>query len=380
MKNKAYTQAVMISDRVSLNDKTGPYWPTEGWRTSTPEAQGMHSVILAEMLGAFQERNVHSVAIVRNGYLVAEAYNQQTQFDIPQDVKSVTKSITSALTGIALSERKLKSIEQRVAEFFPVWSEDPVRSKIMIKHLLYMVSGLDWNNVNEQASTDMMYSADWIQSVLEHPSRAHPGTIFNYSNGDAHLLSAILHKATGESMFDYAKTHLFRPLGISNVNWNEDPQGHTIGAWAMALTLRDMAKLGYLYMKEGQWDGETIIPKPWIKETLIQRVTQNYANGTQGGYGYYWWLKSLAPGIVRNSKKPIETFYASGAGGQRIFVIPSLQLVVALTSNSMDVDMPEQLLHHVAKAIRSDKVLSDNAEATSKLNQAIETFKTAIDQ
>lgn len=362
--------------QVNENVKTtAEYWPTEGWRTSTPEAQGMFSGTLAKSLEMFSSGQVCSIAVVRNGHLVAEAYNSCTQADIPQDVKSVTKSITSALVGIALSERKLFSLDQRVTDFFPELASDPLKSKMAIKHLLSMTSGMDWDNSNEKSSTEMMYSSDWVQYILERPGYAEPGSLFNYSNGDAHLLSAIMHKATGESMFDYAKSRLFEPLGITEVSWNTDGRERTIGAWAMALTLRDMAKIGYLYMKQGQWEDQTIIPKTWIRDSLQSRVTLNYSNGTQGGYGLFWWTKTLPKGVVRGSKKQYNMFYASGSGGRRIFVVPELELIVTLTANSPDADMPEHLLLHVLQAIRSDKALPENQENFAKLEQAVQAFK-----
>lgn len=375
--NKSIPQVTINSDSISA--KTDNDWPTQGWKTSTPEVQGMNSAVLAKMLEVFRDQQVHSVAVIRNGHLVAEAYNEGTQADLPQDVKSVTKSVTSALIGIALSERKLISLDQRLAAFFPELESDPLKSKIMIKHLLNMTSGLTWNNENEQSSTEMMYSSDWVQNILERPAKNQPGAVFNYSNGDAHLLSAVLQKVTGESMFDYAKSRLFEPLGITDVNWNHDPGGCTIGAWALALTLRDMAKIGYLYLKEGQWEDKTIIPKSWIRESVTKRVFLNYSNGTQGGYGYYWWSKPLAQGLVRGSKKQHEVFYASGSGGRRIFVVPDLQLVVAATAHSADVDMPEQLLNHVVGAIRSDKPIQENSDASAGLGQAIGAFKMGLE-
>ena len=132
--NKTFPRISSNSDSISA--KTANDWPTQGWKTSTPEAQGMNSAALAKMLEVFRDQQVHSVAVIRNGHLVAEAYNESTQADLPQDVKSVTKSVTSALIGIALSERKLISLDQRLAAFFPELESDPLKSKIMLKHLL----------------------------------------------------------------------------------------------------------------------------------------------------------------------------------------------------------------------------------------------------
>jgi CubicO group peptidase (beta-lactamase class C family) len=342
---------------------------------TSPESQGMDSQALADAVDAFKDRNVISFTVIRNGCLVMEAYNGSVAADKLQDVRSITKAVMSALTGIAVAERKLQGIDQKVSEFFPEFAQDPLKSEMRIRHLLSMTSGLEWNNENEKSSIDMMHSSDWIQEILMQPAKTKPGTKFSYSNGDAHLLSAILQKATGESMFDYAKTRLFAPLGISNADWGYDPQGYSIGAWAMGLTLRDMAKLGWLFLKNGLWEGRSVIPKQWIAETLVNRVWLTYPDGRRGGYGYFWWTKPLAMGIRQGDTRQHETFYAAGAAGQRIFAVPELQLVVAMTANSPDVDMPEQLLNHAVRAIRSDMPLPADFGGMQQLNRAIESMK-----
>ncbi|WP_052487388.1 serine hydrolase domain-containing protein [Gordoniibacillus kamchatkensis] len=347
------TEAAGTSGPSAANADSLSYWPTEGWKVTSPEAQGMDSAAIERTIEAFRERQVRSVAVVRNGCLVAEHYSEGTGADKPQNMYSVTKSITSALAGIALADRKLKSVDQRLADFFPELNKHPLKSQIRIKHLLSMTSGLEWADDRNQSSEAMMYSPDWIRTVLEQPQQYPPGSKYNYSNGDAHLMSAVLHKATGQPLLDYAKSRLFAPLGITNVLWNSDPQGYSIGAWAMALTLRDMAKIGLLYLKGGLWEGRTVIPKRWIRESLMKRAWLNYPDGSQGGYGYFWWLKPLAPGLVQGQTKQYDTFYAAGSFGQRIFVVPALQLIVAATAYSSDVEMPEQLLNGIIQAIKS---------------------------
>ncbi|MEW9701035.1 serine hydrolase domain-containing protein [Paenibacillus sp. SI8] len=352
------------------------YWPTNGWRSATPESQGMDSAAIAETLEAFQDRNVQSLIIIRNGYVVAEAYNKHTQADIPQDMRSVTKSVNSALIGIAVSEQKINSVHRKLTDFFPEITKDPVQSTITIHHLLSMTSGLEWKDDQEESSSEMMYSDDWIEQIWKHPSIHQPGAAFNYSNGDAHLLSAVMQKATGETLFDYAKSRLFAPLGITDAKWNHDPQGYTIGAWALALTLRDMAKLGLLYLKQGVWDQTTVLPNEWIKESLTQRAYLNYRDGTRGGYGYYWWIKALNRGRFEGDTRRYDMFYASGSGGQRIFVVPELQLITAFTAKSSDVDMPEDLLRQIVLSVRSNRWIPESAEAAASLEQAIQSFKS----
>ncbi len=365
----------LVKPKVSLPVASEHYWPTEGWRTAAPEAQGLDSAHLAETIDTFSERNVNSMVIIRKGYIVAEAYREGLNEISLQDVKSVTKSFTSALTGIAIADNKLPgATAARVSDYFPEWSNVPLKGDVRVGHLLSMTSGLAWNNENEQSSHAMMAGENWVQVILNHSPKYAPGMAFNYSNGDAHLMSALLHKATGESLLDYAKSRLFAPLGIRLVNWNHDPQGHTIGSWSIGISARDMAKLGLLYMKDGEWEGKTIIPKGWIQESLVKRVILNHRDGLQGGYGYYWWSKPVSRALFDGDTKRYDAFYASGADGQRVFVVPELQLIVALTASSSDPEMPEQLLSSIIRAKRADKPLPEDAEAVAKLIAATQRF------
>lgn len=356
------------------------YFPTAGWRTTTPEAQGIDSETLAEALGAYKDHNLHSLVVVRNGYLVAEAYNKDYTADKLQELHSATKSVTSALTGIALSEKKLSGLETKASQFFPELASDPKKANMRVGHLLYMASGLDWNNENEQASLELMDSPDWLRYILSKPARSEPGTVFHYSNGDAHLMSGILQKATGQTLLDYAKPRLFEPLGITNTDWKKDPQGYSIGAWALSLTARDMAKVGLLYLNKGVWDGKPVLPPGWVDSSWEQNATQKFNDGTVGGYGYFWWTKPLAPDAAGAQWKQ-DVYFAAGSGGQRIYIVPGMKLIVAVTANNdSEAIMPEQLLLSVAKAVKSDKALPDSAEAEAKWNQAVQAFKTVKDK
>ncbi|AFC31418.1 putative beta-lactamase [Paenibacillus mucilaginosus 3016] len=354
-------------------------WPTAGWSTAEPERMGMDSGMLADTIRAFRDRGVRSLVVVRAGMLVAEAYGAGLQPGTPQDVRSVTKSIVSMLAGAALADGRLRSVEQRISDFYPELKNDPKTSQLRIKHLLSMTSGLAWNNAGDQSSIEMMHSEDWVQYILERPAIHMPGRVSTYSNGDAHLLSAVLQQAVGMPLADYAQARLFGPLGITDYRWNADPQGIAIGAWAMALTPRDMAKLGWLYLKGGEWDGARLLPKKWVRESLQRRIVHHYKDGRKGGYGYYWWLKPLVPGLTGgDSSKPspkLEAFYAAGSGGQRIFVIPALELVAAFTAESPDGEMPEELLNGIVRSIRSETPLQANPEAACRLTQAVSSFK-----
>ena len=298
---------------------TSTYWPAEGWISSTPEQQGMDSELLVEMLDDIQEReaNIHSVLIVRNGYMVLEAYFDPYDQDISHVVHSVTKSITSALVGISIREGYVDGVNQPVLNHFPertVSNLDPAKQAMTLEHLLNMTSGLSWPEVSSPYVSlsnpvrQMLRSQDFVQFVLDRPMNEEPGTSFNYNTGASHLLSAIIQETTGISTLSFAQKHLFRPLGISNVYWPSDPDGITSGGIGIRMTPRDMAKFGYLYLNKGIWDGEQVVPAEWTEaSTRKQTPSSGY-----GPYGYQWWIGP-------------EAYWALGFLGQRIVVIPAEQ-------------------------------------------------------
>jgi CubicO group peptidase (beta-lactamase class C family) len=353
------------------------YWPTKGWKSTPPEQQGMDSNTIANVVNTFKDHNLHSFVVVRNGYIVAEGYNSTSDVNKLHEQFSVTKSIVSALAGKAIAENKLKGTDTLVAEYLPQFRDDERKAKITLEQLLTMTSGLEWNNQQEASSIEMMGSPDWIQYMANKPVVTEPGTAFNYSNGVAHLLSAALQKATGQLTSDYAAKTLFAPLGITDTTWKQDPNGITIGGWGLSMTTRDLAKLGLLYLKEGTWEGHEVLPKQWIHSSISKKVAQKYADKTQGGYGYFWWIKQVGTEAPLNK----EMFYAAGSGGQRIFVVPDDGLVIAVNSaNDKEALMPEQFASYMVQAIKSDKPLSKNETGVSNLNSVLESMKQTSDQ
>lgn len=347
------------------------YWPTEGWRTSTPEQQGMDSELLVKMFDHIKQEdaNIHSVLIIRNGYIVAEAYFYPLRQDIKHKIHSCTKSFTSALVGIAIHEGYIDGVDHRVLDFFPertVANSDPRKQAMTLEHLLTMTSGLDWpelsvsysspTNVNEQ----MTQSQDWVQFVLDRPMVEEPGTAFNYNTGGSHLLSAIIHETTGMNALSFAQARLFEPLGISDVSWSSDPDGVSYGGDGILMTPRDMAKFGYLYLKGGVWDGQQIVPADWVEASATKHV-ETVVNIIPY-YGYQWW--------VHND----DTYAAFGYGGQYILVIPDLEMVVAFTGGLQRVDfgLPQLLVDNfIIPAAKSSEPLPENPQGAALLESRI---------
>ena len=339
------------------------YWPTDGWRMSAPEDQGMHSNVLADMLEKVQEsgHNIDSISIVRNGYLVSDAYFYPYPRDQKHVIHSCTKSIMSALIGIAVDKRYIKDVNQPIMAFFPNKTPlnlDERKQSITLENLLTMASGLkcrDSYRYKWVGLTEMRSSNDWIQYMLDLPMAEPPGQRFEYCNGASFLLSAIIQKTTHMKTLDFARKHLFGPLGISDIRWKTNPQGIDIGWGEMGLKPHDMAKIGWLYLNKGRWGNQQIIPAEWIEVS-----TRGHIEATLfSHYGYQWWVD--ADGY----------FMAVGYRGQFIFVVPDKNMVVVFTSylSGSDFFIPKQLLgRYIIPAAISTSPLPSNPDGKQRLD------------
>jgi CubicO group peptidase (beta-lactamase class C family) len=307
------------------------YWPTTGWRRTTPASQGMDGALLdaAREEASREGLALHGLLVVRHGFIVNEAYFPPYAPETTHELYSCTKSFLSALTGIAIQRGYLHGVTDPVLGFFPdrrFRHPDPRKSAITVDNLLTMSSGLAW------AETDATYrelyamSRDWVAYVLDQPMEADPGSRFLYSSGNSHVLSAIIQKRSATGTYEFAREALFRPLGIRDPDWGRDPMGIPIGGWGLQLAPRDMAKLGYLYLHDGNWDGVPVVPSSWVRDSTRVRVQ---GPGEKLGYGYQWWVDASVP-----------MFAALGRFGQGIFVVPSRDLVVVFTAQ-IDSNEPE---------------------------------------
>ncbi|HXV82413.1 MAG TPA: serine hydrolase [Candidatus Binatia bacterium] len=264
---------------------------------------------------------LRSLLISIDGELVEERYFNGVRPSHNANLKSASKSILSALVGIALDRGYLKSLEDTIGQFFPehlTQPDDAKKKTITIEDLLTMRSGLEsTSNVNYGS---WVQSGHWVRYVLARPFLDEPGGRMIYSTGNSHLLSAILTKATKMSTFEFARRYLAEPLGVSMAPWMRDPQGIYLGGNEMHWTPRGMLAFGELYLNEGRVRDKQIISEVWIKESLKPR-TRSWWSGRE--YGYGWWIDSFGGHA---------THYAWGHGGQFIFVVPALKLVVAITS------------------------------------------------
>jgi CubicO group peptidase (beta-lactamase class C family) len=311
---------VLLSGNTSLAE----YWPTDEWQMSPAESQGMDSEQLKQINEYVKEKlpGTTSVLIVRNGYIVFEEYYQREKGDL-RYLGSVTKSITSALIGIAIQEGYIAGVDEKMLSFFPEFDSDaldPQVREITIRHLLTNTAGF---------GPDMFGRAlpDKIQRMLESPLKSEPGDEFAYNSTTSNLLSMIITKTTGLMALEFGEEYLFEALGISDLHWS-DMIHYTYGSTGLRLTTRDMAKIGYLYLNEGMWDGSQIIPKEWVVESTKKQIEVFEPEyWLSDGYGYQWWITSA---------NGHPCYVAWGGEGQHICVIPDLNMVTAITGIDLD--------------------------------------------
>ena len=241
----------------------------------------MDSEKLVKMLQFVVDRryDLHSLLVIRNGYAVMETYFPPFEPDTKDDLICVSRSFVSALTGIAIEQGYIEGTDQKMLDFFSDMSlanDDPRKNDITLEHLLTNRSGLQVEEIDDEKTQ--------IQQILDSPMGGDPGTGAGFGY-EPYILAVILQRAIGTDPLSFAREHLFEPLGISDVSWDTDVNGVYIPT-GMQMTPRDIAKLGYLYLKNGVWNGEQIVPAEWIAASL-----QAYRKTSCGiGFGYQWWL------------------------------------------------------------------------------------------
>jgi len=317
---------------------------SDGWPVATPGQDGLDAALLCAIGPRFEDwkgPNAHAVVVARHGALVYEHYFTgedeiwgrpigRVAYDAEKrhDLRSVTKSVTSLVVGIALDRGWLKDIDAPVFSFFPEYADlrTPEKDRITVRHLLTMSAGFAWdeslpysNPANSERPMDD--AADPYRYILDQPLAATPGTVYNYCGCSAVLLEAILKKTAGKPLDALAKETLFDPLGIADVEWVRFPNGDVLGHGGLRLRARDFAKIGQLVLDHGAWLGRQIVPASWIEQSTAPQI-----NG-EGifFYGYQWWLgRSLV------ERREIDWAAGFGWGGQRLYVVPADGLVVAV--------------------------------------------------
>ena len=343
----------------------------DGWRVTTPEAAGLDPAILCaltERFTASTQANVHGVLVVRRGALAFEQYftGEDAPWGGPRgpvtfnselkhDVRSISKSVVSLLVGIAIDRKLIASVDEPVFKFFPEHADlrTPEKDRILIRHVLAMASGLAWDETipytdPRNSEIRMSTAADPLRFVLEQPVAAAPGTTYNYSGGDTHLLAAVIQRASGRTLEEFAREALFEPLGITDWRWMSYRNGTLSAASGLRLRPRDLAKLGQLMLTRGAWNERQLVSAGWIEASITPQIEAiDFLF-----YGYQWWLgRSLI------ERKEVHWVAGIGLGGQRLFIVPALDLVVVVTAglytSPMQRWVPWSIFRHYAvKAVR----------------------------
>jgi CubicO group peptidase (beta-lactamase class C family) len=293
--------------------------------TATPQqssAASMSSVPVAlnEAVRAASELpRLYSLLVTRRGELILERYFNGKRATSAANIKSASKSVISALVGIAIDRGHIPSVKQEIAPYFPELKADDPRRHVTIEDLLTMRSGLESTSNRNYGA--WVLSSNWVRYALTRPLLNEPGTRMRYSTGNTHLLSAILTRTTKRTTRQFAQETLAKPLGFTLAEWTRDPQGIYFGGNEMSMTPRQMLAFGELYLNRGRVKGVQVVPESWIDASIVPRGRSDISDQL---YGYGWWIRQFADQ---------SSFYAWGYGGQFIIVVPSLDLVVVSTSN-----------------------------------------------
>lgn len=365
----------MLALAIFLQMAYAQQWPTQAWPVSTPDKLGLDTSMLSQLdadIAAGKYGNTDSLLIVRHGQIAFDRayphdydkiYAEQAKtasalnphdFGGPYNyfnpwwhpyyrrgelhsLQSVTKTITSITIGAALARGEFPSIDTPVLKYFPggtVANVDERKRRMTVRHLLTMTAGLDWNESlpysdPKNTGTLMEAGSNWVQYTIDRPMSDEPGARFNYNSGATMVLAHIFRQATGQDLEEYAAKHLFAPLGIVSYFWKRAPEGLPDAEGGLYLDRHDLAKIAYLYLKNGAWDGKQVVSAAWVKESLTPAIAVSRSGQKQGSgvqYGFKWWLYPYG------KDDPRLAFGGSGFGGQVPLAIPEYDLVLVVNA------------------------------------------------
>jgi len=310
---------------------------------SVAHAGELDAVTTAVDAGEFKQ--VTSVVVAQHGKLLYEHYFDKQGADGLRNTRSVTKTITGMLVGLAI-DRKLLQVDTAVLPYFaelrPLAYADPRKDNITVEDFLTMSSLLecDDDNQNSRGNEERMYLVeDWSRFAADLPIRGFPewqprpeqspyGRAWSYCTAGTALLGPLLEKVSGQRVPDFAAANLFKPLGIEKVKWQFQPKGTAMTGGGLQLRSADLMKLGQLYLDGGRWNGKQVIPAEWVKRSI-----RPHANAREGfDYGYLWWLQSF-----KVNGRTVASYGMAGSGGNKVFVLPDLQAVVVITTTNFQV-------------------------------------------
>ncbi len=310
------------------------YFPTDAWRECAPSEVGMDPDLLNNMGYRIKELvdqgyPIDGVMVVKDGYIVGEYYDSEyAGGTVLHVIHSCTKSFTSACVGIAVDEGYITGVDEKILQYFSEYEIDNLtaeKQEITIEHLLTMSAGLDWNELDlayddpGNAFYQWRRSDDHVKFILDRPMEYAPGSMQDYNSRLSDLLSVIVQKQTGVRLDSFALEHILTPIGIKDYIWSLDPDGHAIGYGQLQLSSRDMARFGYLYLNNGKWENQQLIPEKWVETSGTSHIHAQHNVGVQE-YGYQFWVSDFG------------MYTAMGYRGQWIMILPELELVVVFTN------------------------------------------------
>jgi CubicO group peptidase (beta-lactamase class C family) len=357
--------ALVLAQHAAAQDS----WPTRSWAVSTPAAVGLDAKALAELdsdLASGKHGYVDSMLIIRHGKVVYDRsykhdydriyadeakqagplnahspvgpYNYFNPWWHPyyrrgnlHTMQSVTKTVTSILIGVATARKEFPDLDTPILKFFDtseVANMDDRKRRMTIRHVLTMTAGLDWREdlpYNDPNNTGSLLEAsfDWVKFTIDRPMSDEPGSVFKYNSGATQLLSHIFTVATGKDIEEYAAEHLFAPLGIERYYWKRSPTGLADTEGGLYLEPHDLARIAYLFLKNGVWEGKQVVSREWVRASVSPAIA--VAPGASIKYGLKWWLFPYGDGTSRMA------WAGSGFGGQMPIILPDYDLVMVFT-------------------------------------------------
>jgi len=351
-------------------------WPTEKWSYDSPKNHNINEVALWELEDRMSEQieldqsGGGAVIIARDGYIVYENKEGSFNYTYPSEIWSLTKSFVSALIGIAIDEGYIGSVDDKVLDYFKDWDIDNIdemKEAMTIKDVLTMRSGLRWAQ-EKNAANWIRNNSNPALALLSNTMDSQPGTEWKYNTAASSILTALIQQVTGMPAFEYAKEKLFEPLGITDVKWDEDKAGINFGGFGLEMLPHDLLKFGYLFLKNGEWDGKQIISEEWVKESTACDI-----ESTDGDelYGYHWWgvpgveegeylIDSTGYSItLKEAIEDGEIYRATGYIGQYIYVWPKYNTVIVIRNYLWDLYNDRSLWGKYGSDIGHNIVLVD---------------------
>ena len=353
-------------DTGEVTDDGLAYWPAASWRTAAPADVGMDQSRLNTLVSRIRGRQIaelNGLVVVRRGYVVLEEYANGSSATHVHEMQSVTKSVTSLLMGIAIDQKKIPSVSSRALDFFPEYTDianmDDRKRAVTLASLLTMRSGINFYEDQYPGSPLQQLNdsrGDWLRMVFDQPMNASPNERWQYNSGGVISLGGVIYNTTGITADEFARQYLFEPIGIRVASWYKgNPNGLPHLGGGLALRASDLARIGYLVLRKGRWEDRQVVSESWLRESTSHHVRNPRTFGSHPtDYGYLWWLLPLNNQSSSGWETDIIT--ASGAKGQWLFIVPSLDLVVAATSNGAGyqgyIDPADFLYSYILPAIR----------------------------